>query len=222
MMFIVLAMLFLAPLAQAQQEEEDPYKNLPSFVDDSRRFEVTTSYILMGTGMNFIHIDGGEESVNASDIQRGALELNVTYFFDRYKTLGVEAVVGYTWALGQTQLPAEADDPDNPVIYPVKTIDHTMFSYGGNFVYNFGYLDIVPFVTLGGGIDMIRPSEDSDFPIDDTFWHISAGVGFKYYFKEWVGARVSVDDYFFFIDNPDAVTGNTNQFRFKIGGVFTF
>lgn len=219
---VILATLFIVPMAFAQQEEEDPYRNLPPFVDDSRRFEVSTSYILMGTGMNFLHIEGGEESVNVFDQQRGAIELNVAYYFDRFKTFGVEALFGYTWALGLTQLPSEVQDPDNPVIYPVETIDHTMLTYGGNFVYNFGYLDIVPFVTVGAGLDVLRPSGDSDFPVDDTFWHLSFSLGFKYYFKEWVGARVSVDDYFYFIDSPNAAVGNTNQFRLKIGGVFTF
>jgi hypothetical protein len=211
----------MLPPALSAQEEDDRLQDLPPFVDTSRRLEVSASYILQGSGMNLLHIEGGEETVNAGDLTRGTLELNFSYFFDRHKTFGVEALFGYTWAWGQTQLPSEGDDPDNPVIYPVEIIDHKVITYGGNIIWNLGYLDIVPFVYAGFGFDQFTPAEDSDFPIEDTFYHVAFGLGFKYFLTEWFGVRVSLDDYFYFISDDNAV-GNQNQFRLKIGAVYTF
>lgn len=209
------------PMVTAQEEEDDKRANLPEFVDDSRRFEITGSYILQGAGFNLIHIENPDETVFSNDLSRVALELSLTYYFDRFKTLGIEAVFGYTMGRGSTQVPPEQSDPDNPIIFDVELLDHNVFSYGGNIIYNFGYLDIVPFVSFGGGFDQVSIKEDSSFPVDDNMWHISLGMGFKYFLTEWFGAKVAVEDYFYFVGDDDAL-GNKNQFRLNIGAVYTF
>lgn len=217
----LLASMFTGSLV-AQDTTDDRTRNLPAFVDDSRRFEFSFSYVIQGSGINFIHIDGGEEEVNATEVERFSVEGTLAYFFDRYKTFGIEAQFGYTYASGFTQVPSDAEDPDNPVVYPVEDIGHKVFSYGGNLIYQFGYLEVVPFVIVGGGMNSFQPNEESSYPLEDTYPNLFAGFGFKYFLNEWFGARVQVTDSYFFLGSDDAAVGDANQIRLSIGAVLTF
>lgn len=211
----------IIPTAYAQDDQDERLKNLPPFKDTSRRIELFGAYILQGAGLNLAHIEGGEESLNVQDNMRNSIELALAYYFDRHKTFGIEATMGFTWAEALTQEFPDLGDPDNPVIYPVKKIDHQVFSYGANLVYNFGYLDIVPFVYIGAGMDNYRLSEGSSYPLDDSYTNVRAGLGVKYFLTEWSGARMHIEDRYFMFDD-DAVGGNSNQFRLSIGGFLSF
>lgn len=218
---ILLAALLPGSLA-AQDSTDDRSKNLPAFVDDSRRFEFSFSYVIQGSGFNTVHIEGGEEKVNTTDISRFSLEANLAYFFDRYKTFGIEASFGYTYASGFTQVPNDTEDPDNPVVYPVEDIGHKVLSYGANVIYQFGYLEVVPYVIAGGGLNSFEPNEESSYPLEDTYFNVFAGIGFKYFLNEWFGARVQVTDSYFFIDGDENVKGDGNQIRLSFGAILTF
>ena len=221
MIILALLIVLFVPAAQAQDEQEERLKNLPPFKDTSKRFEVYGAYILQSDSLNLAHIEGGEESLNVQDNMRNTIELAFAYYFDRRKTIGIEATFGFTFAEALTQDFAGLDDPDNPVIYPIEKIDHKVFSYGANILYNFGYLDIVPFVYIGAGVDTFKPDDDSVYPLDDTYNNIRAGLGLKYFITEWAGARMHVEDRYYMFDD-DRVGGNSNQFRLSIGGFLSF
>lgn len=217
--FVLIATGLNAVPAFAQEDDTKDWRN--EFKDTSRRTEISFAWVMQGSGINFIHIDGGADSVNSNDVSRSSLELTISRYFDRFKTLGVEAVFGYTYASGLTQVPGNYFDPDNPVIFPVKSVDHKVFSYQGNIIYNFGYLEIVPFVFAGVGMNQFSPDEDSSFPLDGSYMNLSFGLGFKYFLKEWFGARVQVMDNYYFLGDEES-QGNANQFRLSFGAVLTF
>lgn len=231
---IILSLILIivaAGPASAQQSEEDKFAGLPEFKDTSRRFETAFSYIMEGSGMNYYHIEGGEDSVRSESLQRGAVEFNLAYYFSRDKKLGIELELGYAWGNGRTQLPPVDNSvysivgillgEEDITIYPTETIDHSMLSTGAHLIYNFGYMEIIPFVYFGGGVDQIIPGGDSTFPIDGQYWHVGGGIGLKYFVTEWFGGRISFDDYYHSIDE-DIVTGSTNRLRMKVGAVLTF
>lgn len=209
----------LASPALAQDDNSDDWRT--KFVDSSRRTEISFSWVMQGSGINFLSTEGGVDSVNTSDVARSSLELIISRYFDRYKTLGIEAVLGYTFATGLTQVPADYFDSDYPVIFPVKSVAHKVYSYQGNIIYNFGYLEIVPFVFTGVGMNKFSPDKDSTFPLNGNYLNLSFGLGFKYFLKEWFGARVQVMDNYYFLNDENSL-GNANQFRMSFGAVLTF
>ena len=203
------------------QETTERKRETPEFEDDSRRMELTVSFFLQGTGFNYIFLPEGRDSVNNTENSRLTGELRFSLFFDRYKTFGVEGTLAYTRAGGTFQQPADTSDPDNPRIFPIQNVKHSVLHYGANVIYNFGYLDVVPFVTAGAGINQFRQAEDSSFPLDGSYYNLSIGLGFKYFIKEWFGARVEINDLYYFLKG-DQLNKNINSIRFQFGGVFTF
>jgi hypothetical protein len=206
--------------ASGGSQEQDQSKKY-EFIDDSRRMEITGSFILQGSGLNYVFLPGGKDSVTNSDNSRFTGEIRFSIYFNRYKTLGLEGTFGWTRALGRFQQPTDYTDPDNPIIYPVQTVDHHVYHYGGNAIYNFGYLDVVPFLTFGLGLNNFKPAEGSSFPLDGTYYNITFSAGFKYFVKEWFGARVEVVDNFYLIGG-DEVENNINAISFRFGAIYTF
>lgn len=212
--------LFSAPL-MGQEEEQQEREKKTDFVDDSRKMEVTTSIVLQGHSLNYIFIPDGKDSVLNKDNSRLSFQCRFSLYFSRYKTFGVEGVFGYTHATGTYQQPADTSDPDNPIYFPIETLDHNVFHYGGNLIYNFGYLDVVPFLTFGGGMNQIKPAEGSSYPLDDSYYNLSLGFGVKYFLKEWFGVRGEGSYYYYFLSG-DEIEVNGSALRFHVGAVFTF
>jgi hypothetical protein len=219
---ITLAITALLSATLIAQESDEQKKDKKSrFVDDSRKMELTTSVVLQGNGLNYIFIPGGKEAVSNTDNSRLSLWLRFSMYFNRYKTIGLEGVFGYTRASGRFQPSADYSDPDNPVYYPIETVNHKVLHYGGNVIYNFGYLDVVPFLTFGGGINRITPEEGSSYPLDGSYYDLSVGFGVKYFLKEWFGVRGEGSyDYYFLAG--DEIDDNAGALRFHIGAVVTF
>jgi len=224
---MALALVLLAAAALPLLAEEGTGQNaqeeikVPEFRDDSRRMELTTSFILQGSGFNYIFLPDGKESVTNSENSRLSGELRFSYYFNRYKTFGLEATFGFTHATGNFQKPTDFSDPDNPIVFPIDNVNHNAFHYGANAIYNFGYLDVVPFITLGVGANDFRPADDSSFTLDGMYYDIEFSAGFKYFIKEWFGVRVEVVDTLYFLPEEE-VGGNKNNIRFRIGSVLTF
>ena len=214
-----LALLCLAPAASAQ--EEDERDRPPPFLDDSRRIELSASLVIESNGINYNFLPEGKESVTSDGNSRLSGELRFSFFFNRYKTVGLEGSVCYTRATGQFQQPPDLTDPDNPIYQPLETVDHNVISYQGNIIYNFGYLDVVPFVALGGGVNRITPAEGSSYTLDGSYYNVAYALGVKYFLKEWFGVRAQMSHYYYFLQG-DEVDGNAHALRFHVGGVFTF
>lgn len=218
---LMLVILIAAAATNGVCQDNEDDQELPPFIDDSRRMELAAAFVLQGSGVSYIFLPEGPDSVNSADNSRMTLEVRYSIYFNRYKTIGLEGVFAYTWADGLFREPSDTSDPDNPVQFPVQSVAHKAFHYGGNIIYNFGYLDVVPFVTFGGGINSFKPAEDSSFPLDGTFYNMSFGGGAKYFFKEWFGLRVELSDYYFFFGTEE-VNKNAHDFRVHLGGVLTF
>ena len=214
-----LAFLCLSTVASAQ--EEDERDRLPEFLDDSRRIELTASFVIEGNGINYIFLPEGKESVTSDRNSRLSGELRFSFFFNRYKTIGLEGSVCYTRATGRFQQPPDLTDPDNPVYQQVETVDHNVISYQGNIIYNFGYLDVVPFFAFGGGVNRITPTEDSSYTLDGSYYNLAYALGVKYFLKEWFGVRAQMSHYYYFLEGEE-VDNNANVIRFHVGGIFTF
>ncbi len=222
LLVVATALIVAAPAAaQETNSEQDQKQKTDEFLDDSRRMELTGSFILQGSGINYIFLPDGKDSVTNSDNSRLTGEIRFSYYFNRYKTFGVEGTFGLTRARGRFQQPTNYTDPDNPIIYPVQTVDHNVYHYGANAIYNFGYLDVVPFLTFGTGMNSFKPKDDSAFPLDGNYYNITFSAGFKYFVKEWFGARVEVVDNYYFISGDD-VESNLNAISFRFGAVYTF
>lgn len=223
---LLLLIICLSPLALLAQDKEDieaRKANLPPFKDDSHRFEVTVSYALQSVKTNLHHIPNAEEEKNTADLSRNQFEMTIGYYFTRYKTFGVELVGGFTLASGQVQEPAEVDDPDNPIIYPIEDLEHNAFNIGGNFVYNLGNMEFVPFVYAGGGVEIYDVPEDSSFPFTENYPYANIGLGLKYFHAEWIGGILRLEDrYHFMGDDVEGSQGELNQFRLSIGAMITF
>ena len=218
----LILLIATSPLAFAQQDDsDDDQRDLPPFIDDSRRFELTASFILQGSGLNYVFIEGGRDAVTNSDNSRFSGELRLSYYFSRYKSLGVEGYIGYTHAGGTFQYPTDYTDEDNPIVYPIENVDHSVLHYGAGAIYNFGYLDVVPFITFGFGVNDPSPTDDSSFPLTDIYYNLELTLGFKYFLKEWFGVRAElIDSYYMYPE--DIASGNENTFRFKVGAVLAF
>jgi hypothetical protein len=214
----ITAIISAGATAGTQDQEQ---KKTYQFVDDSRRMELTGSFILQGSGFNYSFLEGGKDSVTNSDNSRFTGEIRFSIYFNRYKTFGLEGTFGWTQAAGRFQKPTDYSDPDNPIIYPVQTVDHHVYHYGANVIYNFGYLDVVPFLTFGVGENNFKPAQGSSWPFDGTCTNISFSAGFKYFLKEWFGARVEAVDNFYFIGG-DEIENNINTISFRFGAVYTF
>ena len=222
-LFALAAALIAAAPSAAQEDQggQDRERKEYEFVDDSRRMELTGSFILQGSGFNYVFLPDGKDSVTNSDNSRLTGELRFSYYFSRYKTFGIEGIFGFTRARGRFQQPTNYTDPDNPIIYPVQTVDHNVYHYGASAIYNFGYLDVVPFLTFGAGVNNFKPSSDSAFPLEGIYYNITFSAGFKYFVKEWFGARVEVVDNYYLIGG-DIVENNLNAISFRLGAVYTF
>jgi opacity protein-like surface antigen len=218
---VALLAAIATPASAQGREDEDDQDEAIEFIDDSRRMEVSGFLILQGSGINYIFLPEGKESVTSANNSRLTAEVRYSFFLNRYKTLGVEGSLAYTRAGGSFQQPGDYSDPDNPIIYPVENVDHSVFRYGANAIYNFGLLDVVPFLTLGFGANSISPSEDSSYPLDGIYYDVTFSAGFKYFIMEWFGVRVEILDTFYLFSG-DEVDKNLNTVRFRLGGVFTF
>lgn len=220
---LVLLTAAFTTMARAQRTDdiEERKANLPAFVDDSKRIEFNLYYVLQSVKTNLHHIPGGEESLNTADLSRNQIEATIGYYFGRYKTFGVEIVGGLTQAGGQTQEFGQFDDPDNPVIFPVKDLEHTVYNIGGNLIYNMGNLEFVPFIYVGGGMEFFDVGEESDYPLTESYPYLNLGIGFKYMHAEWIGGAIRLEDRYHFYDD-EVSQGALNQYRLTIGATLAF
>jgi len=219
---LLLVVLSLPAMAQLGEDDiEERKANLPEFVDDSKRLEFSFYYVLQSVKTNIHHIPGGEDTVSTADLSRNQFELSMAYYFGRYKSFGIELLAGTTLAGGVTRDFGTFDDPDNPVVFPINELEHSVFNFGGNLIYNFGKIDLVPFVYIGGGVEVFDVPEESTFPLTETYPYFNLGIGFKYLYTEWFGGSIRIEDRLHFYDS-EVSQGNLNQYRLSLGVVVSF
>jgi len=106
--------------------------------------------------------------------------------------------------------------PDKSItdIDPEEYARGNFFNYHFNLglVYNFGDLVHVPFITTGIGITTLNYSKEFDVPSARTRFTIFAGLGYKYFIKEFLALRVEFTFEYFDYENLN----NQNEFFLDI------